>query len=158
MGSSSPSHPLWEFQRLSQPKLDDLISKAPSLEVADCDPSVLSASQLSHYTAVKSRSPVVKVPLLQKRLTSLTPPVYYLDFEAVGMLEPPYGGMRPYETYVTQYSVHVSESAVPGGEGALLHREYLAEPRKDCRGELAGKLVEDLGDKGSIVVYSPYER
>ena len=109
---------------------------------------------------MKSKSPVVKGPALQKQLTGLTPPVYYLDFEAVGMLDPPYEGMVPYETYVTQYSLHKSCSAIPTGQADsdLVHSEFLADPERDCREELVASLLEDLGTQGSIVVYSPYER
>jgi len=86
VGSSSPSHPIWEFQRLNQAKLESLVESAPSLEVSDCDPEALTASQQKFWTAVNTNEPVVERRKLEKALSSLTPPMYYLDFEAVGML------------------------------------------------------------------------
>jgi hypothetical protein len=36
--------------------------------------------------------------------------------------------------------------------------EYLAVPDRDCREALASKLISDLGVRGSIIVYSSYEK
>jgi hypothetical protein len=37
------------------------------------------------------------------------------------------------------------------------HSEYLADATKDCERELAEALIDALGDKGSIIVYSSFE-
>jgi len=85
---------------------------------------------------------------------------YYLDFEAVSMLNPPYVGMSPYQTMVTQYSLHRryqnqhqhcintngAKTVVDGDDGEeLAHDEYLADPKRDCRKELLENLLSDLG-------------
>ena len=38
------------------------------------------------------------------------------------------------------------------------HRDYLAKHDRDCRRELAERLLEDLGNTGSVVVYSSFEK
>ena len=40
----------------------------------------------------------------------------------------------------------------------LDHRDFLADPSRDCRRELAEWLLEDLEDSGAIVVYSSFEK
>ena len=196
VGSSSPSHPLWDFKNLSPKRFSSLISSAPSLEVADCDRDDLTNLQKLHYDAVVKAGPVVKekvsaflgsrsgkiftrrnpsnpytpplypnvlghIQELLSQLNSVTSPVFYLDFESVNLLDPPYDGMTPYETYVTQFSLHSIDSNRPcsaSKRSSLHHVEYLAEPERDCREELLLKLLDCIGDAGSIVVYSSYEK
>ena len=38
------------------------------------------------------------------------------------------------------------------------HFEYLANPKKDCRRELAENLIRHCGSKGTIFSYSPFEK
>ena len=51
-----------------------------------------------------------------------------------------------------KYSLHISDQS-----GNLEHLEYLAEGSHDCRREFIETLLTDIGDVGSIVVYSSYE-
>jgi uncharacterized protein YbaR (Trm112 family) len=90
---------------------------------------------------------------LRRTLDRLTWPVYYLDFETVGTALPLYSGIAPHQQIPTQYSVHKCDrmGRVPD------HFEYLADPARDCRRELAARLVQDLGNKGSILTYTNFE-
>jgi hypothetical protein len=67
---------------------------------------------------------------------------------------PLYSDIAPYTQLPTQYSVHKSS----GIGSAIEHREYLADPSKDCRRELAERLIDDLENEGSIIVYSSFEK
>ena len=81
-------------------------------------------------------------------------PCYYLDFETVATTLPLYAGHGCHQQVLTQFSLHVR----PGLDGAVEHFEYLAEAELECERELAERLVAALGEAGSIVVYSPYEK
>ena len=48
----------------------------------------------------------------------------------------------------TQYSIHVER------DDEITHIEYLSESEGDGRRALAERMIEDLSDEGSIVVYS----
>ncbi len=65
-----------------------------------------------------------------------------------------YDKVAPYETVVTQYSIH--KYSAPRVEEA--HFEYLADPVSDCRKEIAKNLIDILNGKGSIIAYSGYEK
>ena len=91
---------------------------------------------------------------LSDALSEVEWPAYYLDFETVMTVLPLYEGHRCHEQVLTQYSVHQCDR--PGN--ITSHNEYLADPRKDCQRELAECLIEVLGDQGSILVYSGFER
>tara|TARA_Y100000588_G_scaffold151988_1_gene166114 strand:- start:1154 stop:2629 length:1476 start_codon:yes stop_codon:yes gene_type:complete len=81
-------------------------------------------------------------------------PAYYLDFETVMTVLPLYKGFHCHEQVLTQFSVHQCDS--PGDVSA--HEEYLADPERDCQREVAERLIEVLGDRGSIFVYSSFEK
>ena len=80
-------------------------------------------------------------------------PLYHLDFEAWQPALPPYPGMRPFHAIPFQFSLHVEQA-----DGSLGHDEYLHEENSDPRRPVAEALLKALGETGSIVVYSGYER
>jgi hypothetical protein len=113
----------------------------------------LSDNQQRICDCVRSNKPHVSDSLADD-LAAVVWPAYYLDFETVMTPLPLYEGTAPFAQITTQYSVH--ECSAPGVE--VDHREYLADPSHDCERELAEKLINDLGEIGSIIVYSPFEK
>jgi uncharacterized protein DUF2779 len=92
-------------------------------------------------------------PELRAELTSLRPPVVFLDFETCNPALPILPGTRPFQQIPFQWSAHAV-----GPDGALSHREFLHDRLgEDPRGTLARALLEALEGAGSIVVYSGYE-
>ena len=104
--------------------------------------------------AVVSGEPVIDREGLREDLDSIVYPCYYLDFETVQSCYPLFEEIAPYSQIVTQYSIHVCSA--PGH--ITDHREYLADPSRDCRRELAERLIRDCGTEGSIVVYTSFEK
>jgi len=80
-------------------------------------------------------------------------PVHHLDFETVMMAVPRFSETRPYQALPVQWSNHIEQAT-----GELRHEEFLHKDVSDPRKVLAESLLESLGEKGSICVYSPYER
>jgi len=91
-------------------------------------------------------------PELPKTLQQLRYPVHFLDFETFNPALPLYIGTRPYQLIVFQWSVHILEK-----NGDLRHRDYLHDGTDDPRKPFAQSLLETLGTKGSILVYSAFE-
>jgi hypothetical protein len=87
---------------------------------------------------------------LKKALSELECPLYFMDFETLGLAIPRFAGMRPYDPIPFQWSVHVQEK--PGTE--LDHLEFLAMDSSDPRPAFLKELCEVLGKKGKIVVYN----
>ena len=87
-------------------------------------------------------------------LAAITWPCHYLDFETVATVLPLYPGHGCHQQVLTQFSIHHRE----GIDGEPFHSEYLADPAKDCERELAEALIIALGQHGSIIVYSSFER
>jgi len=93
-------------------------------------------------------------PSLRRAFDQLKYPICYLDFESVITALPLYDNLPPYAQVTTQYSLY--RRVQPDTD--LEHAEYLADPKRDCEGELAQRLIEDCGESGSIVVYSSFEK
>ena len=92
-------------------------------------------------------------PELGAELTNVEYPIHFLDFETIGPAIPRYSSTRPYQTVPFQWSDHILQK-----DGTLEHREYLSVEDKDPREEFTETLLKALGEKGSIVVYTTYEK
>jgi hypothetical protein len=93
-------------------------------------------------------------PDLRRLLHGYGPPAGYLDFEAMMPPIPLYEGTRPYQTIPFQWSLHTLTR-----DGALHHREFLADGASDPRRGFAEALIEALSDADvPIIVYSHYEQ
>lgn len=91
---------------------------------------------------------------LAKALGATAPPVWALDFEAIGPAIPFYSGTGPFRAMAFQWSLHRLSA-----DGEMEHFEFLAGGRVDPRPEVARSLLEVLGrDRAPILVYSSYEK
>jgi CRISPR/Cas system-associated exonuclease Cas4 (RecB family) len=89
---------------------------------------------------------------LRGELEDVEYPTHFLDFETLGLAIPRYTGTRPYQGIPFQWSDHILHK-----NGKLEHREYLCSEDKDPREELTVKLLDALGKKGSIYMYTGFE-
>ncbi len=86
---------------------------------------------------------------IRKFLKKLKYPIYYFDFETIGTAIPLFDNSHPYQNIPFQYSLHIQEK--PGGEVKAIG--FLAKGDKDPRKALLKSLKENLGSKGTILVY-----
>lgn len=122
------AHPVWELPRIGQRAFDEL----HALLAADAEPprvaellrapaALLTPAQATFQRAVargdgappRADDP----PRLRKALGEMVPPFYYLDFEAAMHIFPPFRGLAPYETVLTQFSLHVVDPTAHGPAG-----------------------------------------
>ena len=92
-------------------------------------------------------------PGLGPALQNIDWPCHYLDFETVATVLPSYSGHGCHRQVLTQFSIHHRERI----DANTRHSEYLADAKKDCERQLAECLIEALGNRGSIIVYSTFE-
>jgi hypothetical protein len=112
----------------------------------------LSAIQQRRRDCVVNNKEFI-APELAENLLDVEYPVHFLDFETIGPAIPRYEGTRPYQTVPFQWSDDILHE-----DGTLEHKEYLCLEDKDPREEFAETLLNTLGKKGSIVVYTNYEK
>ncbi|MFH0811363.1 MAG: DUF2779 domain-containing protein, partial [Pseudomonadota bacterium] len=150
---SDIDHHIFDLPRLSKTKFTQLMKKGIT-EIKDIpDDFSLTEQQKIVRGCVKDARPYIGDGLKDK-LRSISWPAYYLDFETVQTGLPLYPDIPPYTQIPTQYSIH--KCSRPGN--IVGHYEYLADPVRDCRKELAQSLIRDLDGKGSILVYSNFEK
>jgi predicted RecB family nuclease len=87
---------------------------------------------------------------LKAPLAELRYPLYFMDFETLGVALPRYAGMSPYDQIPFQWSVHVQRK--PDVE--LEHHEFLADGDADPRLEFVKALYPVVGNDGSIIAYN----
>lgn len=85
-------------------------------------------------------------------LRSVSYPIHHLDAETVMLALPRFPSTRPYQSLPVQWSNHIELES-----GEVMHREFLHHEASEPRRRWAEALIESLGEKGSIVVYSAYE-
>ncbi len=91
-------------------------------------------------------------PELGHILRSVNYPIHHLDVETVMLALPRFPSTRPYQSLPVQWSNHIELES-----GEVMHREFLHNEASEPRKRWAEALIESLGEKGSIVVYSAYE-
>ena len=87
---------------------------------------------------------------IREFISTLTYPLYFLDFETVQPAVPEYVGTKPYQQIPFQYSLHIKDSE----NGALRHEEFLGNPDEDPRRALAEQLCEQIPDDVCVVAYN----
>ena len=147
-------HPIFNLPRLSHVKFCQL----RDLNISEIDEIPddfnLTENQQKVRQAVISDEPWIDKDGLIREFNRLIFPLYFLDFESIATAIPLYENTTPYERIPFQYSLHVCAES---GE-VVAHHEYLAEPRRDCRRELAERLLIDCGTEGSVLCYGSFER
>lgn len=152
LGKDIDNH-IFEIPRLTQSKFDEL-AKSGIVRIQDIpDGFPLTEKQERVKCCVQTRKIFVEKGLGDE-LKSIPWPAYYLDFETAMTAIPLYVNIAPYTQLPTQYSIHKCSAL-----GHVVdHFEYLADPSRDCRRDLAEHLIDDLNSKGSIIVYSSFEK
>lgn len=147
------SHSVLEIPGLHHKKLKTL-SEGGIVSIADLPSDLeLNERQDRARTSVLSGKLIVE-PGLKAALRRITWPCHYLDFETVATSLPLYDGHGCHRQVLTQFSIHHRNSI----DAELTHSEFLAEASKECERELAEALIEQLGEHGTILVYSSFEK
>lgn len=113
------------------------------------------------YSHCNPKKALIGEPVLNPkglaRLKDLRFPLYILDFETITPAIPLYVGGKCWQAVPTQWSLHVLRKP----NGVLEHYDFLHDSATDPRLPFAESVLAalgDMGDMGSVVMYSPYER
>jgi hypothetical protein len=149
---SGLAHTVLEIPNLSSKKL----RKLSEIGVIDLSrlPGDFELNELQKRATAAALSNCLAVePGLNAVLQSIEWPCHYLDFETVATFLPLYPGYGCHEQVLTQFSIHHCESI----DAEPSHSEFLADATQDCQRQLAEALIQKLGDRGTIIVYSNFE-
>ena len=104
--------------------------------------------QILHH--LNEQTDAINVDGIRDFLDTLSYPLYFLDFETMQPVIPPFKGVKPYEQIPFQYSLHYIEHK----GGPLLHKEFLAESGTDPRRAIAEQLCEDIPQNVCVTAYN----
>ena len=151
LGKGIDNH-IFDIPRLSAKKLDELKDQGVF--------RIEEIPQTFELSTIQARVRQVVVtgqrwvgPNLKQWLNDVQWPAHYLDFETMMTALPLYSETAPYTQIPTQYSIH--ECTEVGNIDS--HKEYLSDPKRDSRRDLAQSLITDLKGEGSIITYSNFE-
>ena len=97
---------------------------------------------------LNKNKPKINKENIKKFLSTLTDPIYFLDFETFQDAIPRYEGQRVYQQVPFQYSLHYYE------DNKLKHKEFLSEPDIDPRRSVALNLVKDIPVDVTVLAYN----
>ncbi|MCK4997103.1 DUF2779 domain-containing protein [Candidatus Pacearchaeota archaeon] len=148
--SELPNDNIFDFYRMLKKKTIELYKDGYKL-MSDVPESVKlnEKQQIQRRLANDGGKHINKVEI-NNFLRNLEYPIYYLDFETINPALPKFNRMKPYQRIPFQFSLHIQNEE--GGE--CEHISFLAEGTDDTRPKFMQSLKDNLGDKGSILVYN----
>ena len=147
-----PEHSVFNLYRMRFRKKVEFYKKGliTYKEVLDRS-EITNAKQLRQIEfALKDKGTYIEKENIRDFLSSLSYPLYFLDFETMQPVIPKYIGTKPYAQIPFQYSLHYIETE--GGE--LKHKEFLAESGTDPRRKLAEQLCSDIPMNVCVTAYN----
>ena len=147
-----PEHGIGELSGIKSDRREELEAMGVT-EVRDVPANFpLNRLQSVIHQAIVDRSDIVHGDLARS-LAGITPPVRHLDFETFQPAIPRFAGTRPYGQIPFLFSVRTEHD-----ESSHEHTDYLYEDDGDPRPLIIERLLQALGDEGSICTYSSFER
>tara|TARA_B100000780_G_scaffold235075_1_gene175590 strand:+ start:220 stop:1695 length:1476 start_codon:yes stop_codon:yes gene_type:complete len=114
------------------------------------DASLLSHGAAKYWRAFERKDRYIDTSKLKSFLDEITYPVYYLDYETSSSAVPVWNRTAPYQQVPFQYSVHIKKDLHSEAE----HFEYLHEAKDNPMDGLLEKLIKDICDSGSVIVWN----
>jgi hypothetical protein len=110
----------------------------------------LSQAQRLQIESHIGKKSVIDKDNIEKFLSSISYPIYYMDFETFMPVIPMFDRTRPYQQIPFQYSLHYQKTP----KSKVEHEEFLAEADGDPREPFLKKLLKDTKEPGIILVYN----
>ena len=115
------------------PKHCDKINETAKIQIAYSDKDI----------------PYINKSQIQNFLSTLSYPLYFLDFETFSLVKPEIKGTGIYQAIPFQYSMHYIESE----RGPIKEKNFLDLSGNDPRRSLAERLVKDIPTNACILAY-----
>ncbi|HEC1752628.1 TPA: DUF2779 domain-containing protein [Campylobacter lari] len=112
------------------------------------DLSIFNENQQIQIKASLNKEIYINKENIKNFLSTLTYPIYHLDFETFMQAIPEYKGIRPYMQIPFQYSLHIDY------KDKLEHKEFLSECGIDPRYELVKNLINDIPKDVCVLAYN----
>ena len=98
---------------------------------------------------LEHKKPIIDLMAIKNELSSLSYPLYFLDYETYPSAIPLFNGYKPYQHIPFQFSLHILNE--PNGE--LSHFGYLHQEATDPSQAIITELRKIIGPEGRIIVW-----
>ncbi|MDR3048700.1 MAG: DUF2779 domain-containing protein [Elusimicrobiota bacterium] len=143
---------IFDMPKISAPDMDELINSGVVYIKDIPEDFELNEQQKRIKDCVQNNTTYIS-PNLKTLVNEIKAPYYYLDFESISNILPVYPDFAPHSQVITQFSIHKCNEI----DKIAQHFEYIADPKINCQEIIVQKLIEYLGDEGSIITYSNSE-
>ncbi|MFZ1360839.1 MAG: DUF2779 domain-containing protein, partial [Candidatus Saccharimonadales bacterium] len=109
----------------------------------------LQQHQQDQVRVTKLDEIIIDKGAIQSFLEDIEFPAYFLDYESINHIFPPFDHTFPYQQVVFQYSLHIMTE-----DGTLTHTEYLHDTNTNPAKSVIAHLKQDIGGTGSIIVWN----
>src|SRR3989344_2107745 len=110
----------------------------------------LKPKQQWQVKAHKTGQRHMSVDKIKEFISSLKFPLYFLDYETLMGVIPPFDGLKPYQQLPFQYFLHILQTP----KSKLVHKEYLHTDNSDPTLPLVKQLKRDIGTEGTVIVWN----
>ncbi len=111
---------------------------------------IYNPKQFRQLSAFKVKKPIINRELIKQFLANIEYPLYFLDYETLMSGVPYFDGTSPYTQIPFQFSLHKLSS----DNGNLEEFSYLHDNNSNPTLPLTEKLIEYIGDKGTILTWN----
>jgi hypothetical protein len=112
------------------------------------DDFIMTEKQQETVVAWKDQTKIIDRDQIEAFLSTLTYPIYHLDFETYQQAIPEYEGTKAFQQIPFQYSLHIEPEV-----GDVEHKEFLAIEGCDPRETLVQSLVENIPADVTVTAY-----
>lgn len=109
----------------------------------------LQTHQQDQVRVTKLGQPIIDAAAVKEFIDNIEFPVYFLDYETINLILPPFDNTWPYQQIVFQHSIHILQA-----DGTLTHEEYLHDTNTNPAPLIIESLERIIGDTGSIIVWN----
>lgn len=113
------------------------------------DSAKLQTHQKEQIAVTRLDQPIINIDQIKLFMNNLIFPLYFLDYESINLIMPPFDNTWPYEQVVFQQSLHIMQV-----DGTLTHQEYLHDTNTNPMPKIIESLESTIGDAGSIIVWN----
>ncbi len=147
-----PEYSIYDINRLSgnQGKMRDLIDQG--IESVFDVPKDFLLSKIQRYQVdiAQNNKVVIDQSKIQKDLSGVTYPLYFIDYESYNPAIPMYDGYKPFDQMPFQWSLHIQQQQ----DGELEHFEFIETEQIDPIPNFLTELQKHIGEEGSLIVWN----
>ena len=156
-----PEHPIYEIRRISGSKSKVAflesnygkdINNIPSDSILG--KNALTTPQRQQVDVAQSGNTIFEKFNISEMIDSLVFPLYFIDYESFNPAIPMYERYKPYDQMPFQYSLHIKTDP----QSPMIHKEFIETEKVDPSINMIKAMQNDIGEKGSIIIWSKFER